>query len=114
MAYVYKEYENKIIIVQEQLLHLKMVFLLGYNMKIVKIWGDTPFMGKTKIWWMSHWVKIFPGGRIWPNFWLVAGFSLLGDGGGKSSLPAENLVIPLSTKKNPPNLIFIPLLNNNL
>ena len=64
MTYVYKEYENKIIIVQEQLLHLKMMFLLGYNMKIVKIWGDTPFMGKTKIWWMSHWVKIFPGGRI--------------------------------------------------
>ena len=33
MTYVYKKYEVKIKIVQEQWLQLKMKFLLGYNMK---------------------------------------------------------------------------------
>ena len=31
---VFKEYEVKIKMVQEQFLHLKIKFLLGYNMKI--------------------------------------------------------------------------------
>ena len=35
MACVYKEYEVKIKMVQEQWLQLKMKFLLGYNMTIV-------------------------------------------------------------------------------
>ena len=35
MTCVYKEYDIKIKMVQEQWLHLKMKFLLGYNMKIV-------------------------------------------------------------------------------
>ena len=35
MTYVYKEYEGKIKMVQDQWLQLKMMFLLGYNMKIV-------------------------------------------------------------------------------
>ena len=35
MACAYKEYEVKIKMVHEQWLHLKIHFLLGYNMKIV-------------------------------------------------------------------------------
>ena len=35
MTCVFKEYDIKIKMVQEQWLHLKMKFLLGYNMKIV-------------------------------------------------------------------------------
>ena len=33
MTCVLKEYETKIKMVQEQWLHLKMTFLLGYNLK---------------------------------------------------------------------------------
>ena len=36
---MYKEYEGKIKMIQEQELQLKMKFLLGYNMKIVIQWG---------------------------------------------------------------------------
>ena len=39
MACMYKEYEGKIKMIQEQELQLKMKFLLGYNMKIVIQWG---------------------------------------------------------------------------
>ena len=39
MTCVYKEYEGKIKMVEEQWLQLKMKFLLGYNMKIVIYWG---------------------------------------------------------------------------
>ena len=35
MTCMYKEYENKIEMVEEQWLKLKMGFLLSYNMKIV-------------------------------------------------------------------------------
>ena len=35
MTYVYKEYEVKIKMIQEQWLLLRKKFLLGYNMKIV-------------------------------------------------------------------------------
>ena len=35
MIYVYKEYEMKTNIVQEQWLQLKMKFLLGYDIEIV-------------------------------------------------------------------------------
>ena len=35
MTCVYKEYEGKIKMVQDQWLQLKMMFLSGYNMKIV-------------------------------------------------------------------------------
>ena len=35
MTCVYKEYEGKIKVVQEQWLQLKMKYLLGYNMKTV-------------------------------------------------------------------------------
>ena len=35
MTCVYKKYEVKIEMVQEQWLELKILFLLGYNMKIV-------------------------------------------------------------------------------
>ena len=35
MTYVYKEYEVKIKMVQEQWLLVRKKFLLGYNMKIV-------------------------------------------------------------------------------
>ena len=35
MTCVYKEYENKMEMVEEQWLKLKMRFLLSYNMKIV-------------------------------------------------------------------------------
>ena len=36
---MYKEYESKIKMIQEQEVQLKMKFLLGYNMKIVIQWG---------------------------------------------------------------------------
>ena len=36
---MYKEYEIKIKMTQVQWLELKMKFLLGYNMKIVILWG---------------------------------------------------------------------------
>ena len=48
MTYVYKEYEGKIKMVQDQWLQLKMMFLLGYNMKIVIYWG-------IKIWGWVYW-----------------------------------------------------------
>ena len=35
MTCVYKQYEVKIKMVQEQWLQLKMIFLLGFNMEIV-------------------------------------------------------------------------------
>ena len=35
MTFLYKEFEVKIKMVQEQCLQLKMKFLLGYNMNIV-------------------------------------------------------------------------------
>ena len=34
--------------VQEQLLQLKMKFLLGYNIKIVVLWGDKNLAGHLK------------------------------------------------------------------
>ena len=39
MTCVYKEYEGKTKMVEEQWLQLKMKFLLGYNMKIAIYWG---------------------------------------------------------------------------
>ena len=39
MTCVYKEYEFKIKMVQEQWLQLKMKFFLGYNVKI-NLWGE--------------------------------------------------------------------------
>ena len=39
MTFKHKEYEVRIKVVQEQWLHLKMKFLLGYNMKIIIWWG---------------------------------------------------------------------------
>ena len=39
--------------VQEQRRQLKMKFLLGYNMKIVVLWGDENLVGRG---------SIFPGG----------------------------------------------------
>ena len=35
VSYVYKQYEAKMRIMQEQKLQLKMKFLLGYSMKVV-------------------------------------------------------------------------------
>ena len=55
MTCEHKEYEVKIKVVQEQWLHLKMKFLLGYNMKIIIWWG-----------YFSRW-------REWPIFQLVGG-----------------------------------------
>ena len=51
MTCVYKKYEIKTKIVQEQWLQLKMKFLLGYNMKIVIYWG------RINLWWedFSRW-----------------------------------------------------------
>ena len=40
MTCVYKEYEVKIKMAQEQLLQLKMKFLLGFNMKTVIWWTE--------------------------------------------------------------------------
>ena len=45
MTCVYKQYEVKMKMVQKQQLHLKMKFLLGYNMQIVIYWGDKNLMG---------------------------------------------------------------------
>ena len=46
--------------VQEQQLQLKINFLLGYNMKIVVLWGDN-------IWWghFSWWRKTIQGSSWW-------------------------------------------------
>ena len=46
-------------IVQEQQLHLKMKFLLGYNMKVFSL-GDKNLTG-----------DIFPGWGEWTNFQLL-------------------------------------------
>ena len=40
MTCVSKEYEIKTKMDQEQWLQLKMLFLLGYNLKIVVQWGE--------------------------------------------------------------------------
>ena len=50
MTCVYKQYEVKMKMVQKQQLHLKMKFLLGYNMQIVIYWGDKNLMGHFS-WW---------------------------------------------------------------
>ena len=68
MTFVYKEYEVKIKIVQEQWLQLKMKFLLGYNMKIVK-WRGLTFGG------VVYWGGFFHVGEEWANFWLVGATS---------------------------------------
>ena len=47
MTCVYKEYEVKIKMIQEEWLQLKMKFLLGYNMEIV-IEGKIAFGGGNK------------------------------------------------------------------
>ena len=59
---VYKMFEVKMKIVQEQRQQLKMKFLLGYNMKVFIQKGDKKLMA-----------GIFPGGREWTNFQLVGG-----------------------------------------
>ena len=53
MACMYKEYESKIKMIQEQELQLKMKFLLGYNMKIVIQWGggELTFGGEWGVYW---------------------------------------------------------------
>ena len=54
---VSKEYEIKTKMEQQQWLQLKMLFLLGYNLKIVAYWGENwHFWGEKagrgiKIWW---------------------------------------------------------------
>ena len=55
-------YEVKMKMLQGQRLQLKMKFLLGYNMKVLFIWGDKDLMG-----------GIFPGGGEGTNFQLVGG-----------------------------------------
>ena len=50
MIYVYKEYEMKTNIVQEQWLQLKMKFLLGYNIEIVQ---HTVHQYNLQ-WWLQH------------------------------------------------------------
>ena len=49
MTCVYKEYQDKIKIVQEQWLQLKINFFLGYNLKIVNWWAGLTFGGGIKI-----------------------------------------------------------------
>ena len=39
MTRVFKEHEIKTKMEQEQWLHLRMLFLLGYNLKIIIWWG---------------------------------------------------------------------------
>ena len=54
--------------VQEQWLQLKMMFLLGYNIKIVIEFGEI------NLWWgrNKNFVgEVFLGGEQWANFWLV-------------------------------------------
>ena len=79
---VSKEYEIKTKFEQEQWLQLKLLFLLGYDLKIVVNWeGKLTFGarggGGAKIWWGGVYLGkgIFLGGGGWPNFRLVEGDS---------------------------------------
>ena len=55
---VYKEYEIKTKMVQEQWLQLKMKFLLGYNMKIVKTLL-VGFFCTLRLNWQGSWISAF-------------------------------------------------------
>ena len=60
-----KEYEIKTKMEQEQWLQLRMLFLLGYNLKIVVWWGREG---------IDFWLGgSFLGGVEWANFQLVGG-----------------------------------------
>ena len=63
MTCVSKEYEIKTKIEQEQCPQLKMLFLLGYNLKIIVYWGE----------YKNLIGEIFPAGAEWANFQLVEG-----------------------------------------
>ena len=67
MTCVYKEYEGKIKMVQEQWVQLKMKVLLRYNMKNVVSGGNEPWWGES-----TGGRGAFPGGGDgWVNFWPV-------------------------------------------
>ena len=69
MTCVYERYEIKIKMVKEQLLQLKMKFLLGYNLKIgIQLEEDKKLVGE----FTGGVGKIFQVGR-WANFRLLVG-----------------------------------------
>ena len=51
MTCVYKDYEGKIKMLKEQLLQLKIKFLLSYLWKLLLSWVEWTFGGGIKIWW---------------------------------------------------------------
>ena len=66
---MYKEYESKIKMIQEQELQLKMKFLLGYNMKIVIQWGAR----RINLWWRVGSLLRVNFFRWWGWWWWRGG-----------------------------------------
>ena len=71
MTCKYNKYENKIKMVLEQWLQVKMKFLLGFNMKNIIKWGRT-FSAFSAGGIKSTGANFFWSGK-WANFQLVGG-----------------------------------------
>ena len=81
---VYKDYEVKIKMVQEQWRQLKVEFLMGYEKwKLLFSWGDEPL-----------WEGCLVEG--WANFWLVAGLSPIPPVGKTLCVVARFLAVSIS------------------